>query len=165
MDYNTAKTLLDRYFAGTSTLEEEAQLRTYFQQDEVPTELEPYRPLFQFFTQAGQQQTSAGFAERLQKLPTSRPSQRMPRLRPIWYRIAVAAMVVLAIAAWMLMPEQETNNKQTAAIDWSQYEPQDEEEALRITTSALRKTSSSLRRGMQAASNELEGVKKLVQPW
>lgn len=165
MDYNTAKTLLDRYFTGTSSLEEEAQLRTYFQQDDVPAELEPYRPLFQFFTQAGQQQTSTDFTERLESLRDIKQNREVRKLRPLWYRIAVAALVVLALAAWMLMSTAPPENKQTAAIDWSQYEPKDEEEAIRITTAALQKTSSSLRRGIQAASNELEGVKKIVQPW
>ena len=41
--------LLDRYFEGKTTLEEEIQLRRAFQQEELPEDLLPFRPLFRYF--------------------------------------------------------------------------------------------------------------------
>ena len=51
MDYNTIKALLEKYFAGETTLTEEAQLRSYFQSGEVHQDFQSYQALFGFFTQ------------------------------------------------------------------------------------------------------------------
>ncbi|WP_367389386.1 hypothetical protein [Lewinella sp. LCG006] len=164
MDYNTAKRLLERYFEGNSTLAEEAQLRSYFQQEDLPADMLTYRPLFQFFTAAGNQKVSEAFTERLETIGHKTTASIVPFRKVVARWAAIAAMIALGLAAWMLVPDTKETTKQTA-IDWSQFEPQNEEEALRITTAALQKTSSSLRRGMEVATNELQSVKKLVQPW
>lgn len=166
MDYNTAKTLLDRYFEGTSTLAEEAELRSYFQQENLPAEMLAYRPLFQFFKIAGEQKVSEAFSERLESIENKAPAKMVSIRKPALRWLAIAAMIALGLAAWVIASDNIEAPPQTAAaIDWSQYEPESEEEAIRITTAALQKTSSSLRRGMRIATNELQGVKKLVQPW
>lgn len=164
MDYNTAKTLLHRYFEGSSTLAEEAELRSYFQQENLPADMEPYRPLFQFFAEAGKQTPSKAFTDRLEAMEGKAPAKIVRLRQPIARWIAIAAMVTMGIMVWMLAPNGPEPAPQ-AAIDWSKYEPQNEEEAIKITTAALQKTSASLRRGMRVATNELQGVKKLVQPW
>ena len=164
MDYDTARALVERYFAGTTTTEEEARLRRYFQGPDVPADLQTYRPMFQYFTEARAETTSAGFAER----PSSPPriARRRRLSRSIWSAAAVAATVVLALAVWWVAPVEEVvSPPQTAAIDWSRYEPRDEAEALRITAAAFRKTSTSLRMGLEAATDELKSVKKIVQPF
>lgn len=46
MDYKYIKQLLDRYWKGTTTLEEEEILRAFFSQENVPAELKPYQDLF-----------------------------------------------------------------------------------------------------------------------
>lgn len=165
MDYNTAKTLLDRYFEGTSTLAEEAELRSYFQQENLPADMQAYRPLFQFFKVAGEQKVSKAFSDRLESIDSKAPAKMVRFRKPAARWVAIAAMIALGLAAWVLTSDNIETPPQTAAIDWSQYEPESEEEAIRITTAALQKTSSSLRRGMRIATNELQGVKKLVQPW
>jgi hypothetical protein len=45
-----AKILIDKYFEGQTTLDEEEYLRQYFQSDGVLEELEMYRPIFQYFS-------------------------------------------------------------------------------------------------------------------
>lgn len=165
MDYKTAKKLLDRYFAGESSVAEEAQLVAYFQQTDLPKDMVPYQPLFQFFAQAKQQGTGKDFSPRsLQHQAKTSTAKLVPRRRYLWHMVAVAAMVILAMATWFLVPATPSENPQTA-IDWSQYEPQSEEDALRITTTALRKTSTSLRLGLGAATQELKNVKKIIQPF
>lgn len=165
MDYNTAKTLLDRYFEGTSTLAEEAALRSYFQQENLPADMLAYRPLFQFFKVAGEQKVSKAFSERLASIENNAPAKMVSIRKSALRWLAIAAMIALGVAAWVIASDNIEAPPQTAAIDWSQYEPESEEEAIRITTAALQKTSSSLRRGMRIATDELQGVKKLVQPW
>ena len=46
MDYKYIEQLLERYWQCETTLQEEAILRTFFSQDDVPAELEQYKALF-----------------------------------------------------------------------------------------------------------------------
>ena len=46
MDYKYIEQLLDRYFEAETSLEEEQILRTFFSQEKIPAELEPWRALF-----------------------------------------------------------------------------------------------------------------------
>ena len=46
MDYKYINQLLDRYWQGETTLEEEQILRSFFSQLCVPEELAKFRPLF-----------------------------------------------------------------------------------------------------------------------
>ena len=46
MDYKYIEQLLERYWECQTTLEEEAILRAFFAQDNVPVQLLPYRQLF-----------------------------------------------------------------------------------------------------------------------
>ncbi len=48
MDYKYINQLLDRYWKGETSLEEEKILRTFFSQDELPAELKPYQALFSY---------------------------------------------------------------------------------------------------------------------
>jgi hypothetical protein len=41
--------LLDKYFEGETTTEEERSLRTFFASDEVPQRLASYKPMFAYF--------------------------------------------------------------------------------------------------------------------
>ena len=52
MALNKIEILLERYFEGDTSLEQEAQLRDYFTSDEVVSHLEEYRPLFTAFAEA-----------------------------------------------------------------------------------------------------------------
>ncbi|MCH3994662.1 MAG: pyruvate ferredoxin oxidoreductase [Prevotella sp.] len=46
MDYKYINQLLERYWKGETTLEEEEILRAFFSQKDVPVELQPYQTLF-----------------------------------------------------------------------------------------------------------------------
>ena len=46
---NNIKELLERYFEGQTSAEEEATLRRFFSSDRVPAHLEMYSPLFAYF--------------------------------------------------------------------------------------------------------------------
>lgn len=52
MELASVKILLGKYMEGETTVAEEAQLRGYFSGDEVAPELEAYRPLFAYFSEA-----------------------------------------------------------------------------------------------------------------
>ena len=46
MKYKAISQLIEKYFEGLTTLEEEALLREYFEQEEIPEEWQSIRPLF-----------------------------------------------------------------------------------------------------------------------
>ena len=46
MDYKYIEQLLERYFDGVSTLEEESILRMFFSQKAIPAEMAQWKPLF-----------------------------------------------------------------------------------------------------------------------
>ena len=164
MDFNTIKALIEKYFAGETSLAEEEQIRNYFLQDEVADELRQYQPLFTFFQAEKKQTTSPAFDAQLQQR-TQRG--RQARLRLMRRLSAAAAVIVMLLAAWLLYPETAgpTDGQMIAKapIDWSKYEPKTEEEALEVTRGALLRTSAAMYKGLTQAAVEVESVKKIME--
>lgn len=50
--------LVNKYFDGETTCEEERELRRFFTQERVPEHLKEYRPLFAFFEEENRQLTT-----------------------------------------------------------------------------------------------------------
>ena len=159
MDPKHIEQLLEKYFEGESTRDEEIALRRYFNQAEIADDLRPYQPLFRFFEEERSLELGADFDEKLlARLEMPRRS-RVLRLWPVLTR--VAAVVILALGIWLLFPEQEQPVQQHASIDWSKYEPQTQEEAYRITRTALLKASGKINEGAETAAREIEKVKEI----
>ncbi len=49
MDYNNIQNLLDKYWEGETSVEEEKRLRVYFNQPNVPEKWATIQPMFQYF--------------------------------------------------------------------------------------------------------------------
>ncbi len=147
MDY---KTLIEKYFAGTTTLEEEKRLKAYFNSQEVvEKELEKYIPLFRFLDAEKSRSLPAGFERRLDA-ELSVPQARRFRLNPIRVAAAAAIFALALIAGTLVYREiSPAPEAPVATIDWSKYEPKTKEEALQITRNALMKVSEGLNRGVR----------------
>jgi len=161
MDYRETKQLLDKYFKGYSTLEEEKRLRRAMQQPDLPAELQPYRPLFRFTGSIKPETLDEGFEQRFWRKLEQQTKRSMPLLtgkhRPIYTLLTrVAAVVLLAFGIWFLYPEMQKESSQST--DWSQYEPKTPEEAFRITRAALLRVSQELNEGAQKAAEGVERV-------
>ncbi len=159
MDYKHIEELLEKYFEGQSSLEEEADLHDFFQRPQVPARLRRYQSLFRYFEDAAQAGPSAGFEERLwAELAAREPARR----RRLWPLLTRAAAIILAIAAaWWLFIDTPAPAAEPQAIDWSKYEPATAEEAYRITRLALLRTSTELNRGAGMAAKEVDKVRNL----
>lgn len=102
MDYNDIERLLERYWRCETSVEEEARLRDFFTQEEVPARLMRYKSLFGYQQEQRQVQVSDDFDARLwAKINASRPSvvkaKRVSpaiRLMPLLKAAAVIAVVV-----------------------------------------------------------------------
>lgn len=55
--------LVNKYFDGETTCEEERELRRFFTQERVPEHLKEYRPLFAFFEEENRQLTTRNVSE------------------------------------------------------------------------------------------------------
>lgn len=101
MDYKYISQLLDRYWQGETTLEEEQILRSFFSQLCIPEELQKYRSLF-VYEQTEKKADSLGddFDERLLAMieePATVKARRITlsqRLAPLFKAAAMVAIVL-----------------------------------------------------------------------
>lgn len=83
--------LLEKYFDGATSCEEERLLRRLFAEGEVPEELQVYRPLFAYIDN---EQEKAGHATK----PAESPRKHRPLLRRMGYALGgMAAGIALVI--------------------------------------------------------------------
>lgn len=106
MDYKYIETLIERYFAGETTLEEERILKTFFLQEEVPANLQRYAPIFTFEAEAKTDVLDEDFDLRIEQrleesgdLPVKRVRIKRltftDRIRPLTRAAAAVAIVAL----------------------------------------------------------------------
>lgn len=160
MDRQQIEHLLDRYFEGLTGLEEEKQLRDYFRREEIEEDFLPYQPLFRHFEEEKTLELSDDFDRqleaRLEQLSAGPTLQR--RLWPTLARIA--AVFLITFGLWWSIPQAEPAPR-PSAIDWSKYEPETPEEAVRVTQMALRTLSGELRKGAATAAKEVDKVQEI----
>lgn len=94
------QTLLERYFNGETTLEEEATLRAYFLGNNVDEELEAYKPLFVYYEEELEEHLGSDFDQRMLQL-IDEPQQVKARTISLHRRfmpiIRAAAVVVFVL--------------------------------------------------------------------
>jgi hypothetical protein len=104
MNYAQIAALLDKYWEGETSLQEEQQLKQYFRTGPIDPRLQPLAPMFQTLD-----------AEKQVMLPTSIQMQAKVRVLP-WRTWAAAASVALVLTAggWWFMHKPIEN--QTFAV-------------------------------------------------
>ena len=97
MEYSKIKDLLDLYFKGNTTLDQEMSLRTYFNSKGVDDRLKPYTVLFNTFDKAAQDV----FEGSLLIPEKTRFNQRW------WLKLAAVMISIIGVAGFMY----STNSK------------------------------------------------------
>ena len=102
MDYKYINQLLDRYWKGETSLEEEEILRAFFSQDELPAELKPYQALFSYeMGEAKQESLGDDFDQKMMAMIedeyTKEPNKAKvvsltERLKPLFKAAAIVAI-------------------------------------------------------------------------
>ena len=160
MDYQEIKKLLDKYWEGETSVEEEASLKAYFNGGNVADDLKSYQPFFQHFSQAQSMATPAGFDEKLIQALEQAPQEEPVKVRKrfvmqSWLR--VAALVLLTLGVYQLMFDASiTKNDQLVWEDT--YE--DPEQAYRETLDALKLVSKKMNKGKKETSKGLFKMKQ-----
>ena len=101
MDYKYIEQLVDRYFEGETTLEEEQILRSFFRQEHVPSTLQAYQDLFRYELAATEEKLSDEFDARIlaaieQPVVKSRRVGFSTVLQP-FYRAAAIVAILLTV--------------------------------------------------------------------
>ena len=166
MDYKKLETLITKYFEGETSLQEEAQLKNYFQQSDVDPELKQYQPLFQFYKKEERLELSSDFENRLlQQLQQHTHTPHIARRRTLYNNIArIAAAVILAIGVfWGIQQYSKSSTKTLAPVATTTQEEMTPEEAYKEVMSALALVSSKLNKGKHKAMEGLGEINKAAK--
>ena len=100
MDYKYIEQLIDRYFEGETTLEEEHILREFFAQGTVPEHLSQWQPLFRSTAELTAAHLDEQFDRRILDIVgethvTARRITLAQRLRPLFKAAALVAFAIV----------------------------------------------------------------------
>lgn len=98
MDYKYIQQLLERYWQGETTLQEESILRTFFSQDDLPAELKQYQSLFTCELQK-EEPLGDDFDARIlemvgEEMPKAKTITLASHLKPLFKAAAIVAIVL-----------------------------------------------------------------------
>ena len=100
MDYKYIEQLLERYWEGETTLQEETILRTFFSQPdmpEIPEDIRKYRTLFVCETQKEEplgEDFDARILEQIGEAPVAKTVSLKDRLMPLFKAAAIVAIIL-----------------------------------------------------------------------
>jgi hypothetical protein len=103
MDLKTIEALLDKYYDGETTLEEEKNLKTFFRDHDVPEDIEEEKVKFLFYAQASEETIDVPDEKLLSRI--ARKKVIIPlvsnRYRIRMAGIAASILLIIGIACFM----------------------------------------------------------------
>lgn len=144
MELAKIESLLEAYFEGNTTLEQESILRNYFASNEVAGHLAPYTSLFAGLSMAKQEVSSRELV-----LP-----ETAKKSRGMWYSIAASVAIVLGVAGFVFSNDGMSQEEKDALM------------ALNKTKETMMMLSSTLNKGTEPmymlSENFTKGTDALV---
>lgn len=144
--------ILEKYWDGTSSTEEEAILNVYFAKGDIAEDHRPYADLFGYFAD-----------QRTIKYPVDKsaisPSSRLRIVQIRRWFFGVAAIFVLGLATIFVMQQLNDANV-TEPTSASVIVIEDPEEALKVTKEALALVSTKFRESQQSVRQNLVALEK-----
>jgi hypothetical protein len=160
LDTKIISKLLDKYFEGQSSIEEEALLKEYFDQENVSPGLRQYKSLFNAFSRASKVEYGKELV--LPKESKIIPIHQQTKVKTIpllWLKVASAAIFVGVIGYFLIRNNiADTLSTPQIAGTAKHIEPETPEEALQMTMHALAMVSKNYKKGQE---NLLEGMKTM----
>ncbi|MCE7040418.1 HEAT repeat domain-containing protein [Dyadobacter sp. CY312] len=87
--------LLEKYYDGDTTLEEEKVLKSFFQNENVPAHLQSHAAQFRYYVESAHEQPTITFDERLNLILNPAPEKPIKKLTSWFMRIAAGLALVL----------------------------------------------------------------------
>ena len=144
--------LLDKYWDGETSEDDEFILKVYFCSGNVQEEHKVFVDLFEYFDT----QKSITFNSQLSKSIDVKPKIKYFSFRKIIYSIAAASVLLFAAVTVMKDINPDPTVQQTAMV----YEIEDPEEALRVTKEALALVSKKFRASQQTVRENMGSLEK-----
>ena len=97
MDYKYIEQLMERYWEGETTLQEESILRTFFSQPDIPENLRKFQPLFICELEKEEplgEDFDARILEQIGEAPVAKVVTLKNRLMPLFKAAAIVAIVL-----------------------------------------------------------------------
>ncbi|MFY0255596.1 hypothetical protein ACDQ55_16760 [Chitinophaga sp. 30R24] len=141
MDYNRIYALLEKYWEGDTSLEEEDALREFFRvlPPDLPAALQEAAPLFQYFGQE---------AAKVWELPAMAPATpgKVVKLSPWHHWMKYAAVLLTAVGIVYALKQQDRRQQEVAQM-MQQQNMNDPQKAFDETKKALQLLAKNLNKG------------------
>ncbi len=166
MDYKIAhiEALLQKYWQGETSRQEEDILKRFFTEGPVPPHLQSYVPIFAFFIQ-GQQQNicEKEFSKKIVSKIESRKATTLPKPRKIKYPLKnifrLAAGFVLLATFFFLQPLSRKNKAASTQLSDTCESPQ---QAYQKAREALFIVSTQINKGYTNATDHITKAKSSI---
>lgn len=157
---NNIQNLLDKYFTGESTLEEEVILKEYFQGENVEKAHLKYQSLFQFLNAEKKQVINRDFEGKI--VSRIKSQNKVLKIRSLRGRVLkVAAVFLVLLTAWIVTKNVLPKPELTMEERWAAHEIKDPEKALETTKAALLFASIKMNRGTKKAAGGIVKIQKV----
>jgi len=161
MDYKDIETLLDKYWACETSLEEEDRLKVFFSSGDVPEHLNSNTSMFQYYQKMRMKRTGDDFDKKiLDRLENRGDEGEKHRFMSHLYKVAAAVLLVLSV---IFIHEQYTRVKKEAT-SFANDTFEDPDAALKEARRVLLLVSSKMNRGTEtlAKVNEFNKVEEIL---
>ena len=106
--------LLQTYFNGESTVEEERTLETYFKSGNVAEELMEYAPYFNGISELATVTDDRNFEEEVMDFILENENQEKTKYRRLWQTVTgIAASVIIVLGGFLFYQQQQKPFKDT----------------------------------------------------
>lgn len=155
------KKLVEKYWAGETSVAEEKALKTYFNGPDVSQDLKKYASIFQYLANAKQETLTPSVDDLLAQRREGTPLKI--RTKRFSYRSIAAAVLVLIFAGLGFQKLQTPSKAERIATYWASKEIKDPKEAFVKVKAALLMTSKKLNNGTEAALQQVSKVQQVRQ--
>jgi len=102
-DLNNIEQLLDKYYNGETSLDEERKLQWYFQTQDIPERLQSEKKMFSYYYSRKKEASSPGLNDKLIDLIDQQDSLsgRSTRSRFFTWAGSAAAVIIILLAVWL----------------------------------------------------------------
>ncbi|MBC6998646.1 hypothetical protein [Cytophaga sp. FL35] len=90
MELDRIEKLLSKYLEGSTSLPEEAELKAFFSQDDIPAHLAEYRPMFAYFKKTKQEKFTKG-------LPLQEDTKLNSKKWFPWLSVAASVLIMIGL--------------------------------------------------------------------